>query len=204
MGVPEIGTKIWNSQPRRWMPSMLSPSSSSNSIDDTPFIDTWHGKPGVVLPPQQSSAGNGASGLIAGLPSKPYIIRSVSTCSCYVAAHWHMPWRFGVIANHLQPQLTKPPTQKYSIIPSGTVVCHYHGSGKHGVKLVAVTARVGGFGPTLRRTEGGRCVCHFVFGLHRLLWQHRKYVLGPGGQCFTLPPTPHSCHSYSMRVPLLC
>jgi hypothetical protein len=45
-----------------WMPSTLSPSSYSIGINDTPFIDTWHGKPGIPLPPQQSSAGNSASG----------------------------------------------------------------------------------------------------------------------------------------------
>jgi hypothetical protein len=172
-----------------WMPSTLSPSSSSIGINDTPFIDTWHGKPGVALPPQQSSAGNGASGLIAGSPSRPYIARSISSCSCYVAAHRHMPFQFRVIANLLQPRLTKPPTQKYSVIHSGIVVCHYYDKGEHGVKPVAVTARVGGFDPTLRRTEGGRCACLFVFGLHSLLWQHWNYALGPGGHGFY--PTSH-------------
>jgi hypothetical protein len=45
---------------------------SNTRIDNTPFVDTWHGKPGNALPPQQYSAGNSASGLIAGLPSKPF------------------------------------------------------------------------------------------------------------------------------------
>jgi hypothetical protein len=174
-----------------WMPSTLLPSSSSIGIDDTPFVNTWHDKPGVASPQQQSSAGNGASGLIAGLPSRPYIARSVSACSCYVAAHQRTPCWFRVIADHLQPRPTKPPTQKSSVISSGIVVCHYHDGGKHGVKLVAVDAGVGGFSPTLRTTEGGRCACLFVLGLHSLLWQHWNYVLGPGGHCFhpTSPPT---------------
>ena len=100
-----------------------------------------------------------------------------------------MPCWSGVIADHLQPRPTKPPTQKYYVIPYGIVVCHYHNGGKHGVKLVAVTASVGEFGPMLQRTEGGPCVCLFVFGLHRLLWQHWNYALGLGGQCFH--PTSH-------------
>jgi hypothetical protein len=168
---------------------MLSPLSSSIGINDTPFVDTWHGNPGVTSPRQQSRAGNGASSLIAGLPSRPYIAKSVSACSCYVTAHQRKPCRFGVIANHLQPRPTKPPTQKSSVIPSGIAVCHYHDGGKHGVKLVAIDIWVGRFGPTLRRMEGGRCVCLFVFGLHSLLWQHRNYVLGPRGHCFH--PTSH-------------
>jgi hypothetical protein len=102
-----------------WMPSMLSPLSSSIGINDTPFVNTWYGKPGVALQPHQSGAGNDASGLIAGLPSRPYIARSVSACSCYVVAHWHTLCQFGVITNHLQPRPTKHPTQKYAIIPSG-------------------------------------------------------------------------------------
>jgi hypothetical protein len=64
-----------------WMPSTLSPLSSSIGINDTPFVDTWHSNPGIALLPQQSSAGNSTSGSIAGLPSKPYIARSVSACS---------------------------------------------------------------------------------------------------------------------------
>jgi hypothetical protein len=144
------------------MPSTLLPLSSSIGINDTPFVDTWHGIPGIALPRQQSSAGNGASGLIAGSPSRPYIARSISTCSCYVMAHRRTPCWFGVIADHLQTRLTKSPIQKSSIIPSGIVVCHYHDGGKHSVKLVAVTARVGGFGPTLWRTEAA-AVHAFLF-----------------------------------------
>jgi hypothetical protein len=172
-----------------WIPSTLLPSSSSIGMDDTSFVDTWHGKPGIASPPQQSSAGNGASVLIPGLPSRPYIARSISACSCYVAAHQRTPCRFGVIADHLQPQSTKPSTQKNSVILSGIVVCHYHNGGKHGIKLVAITARVRGFGPMLRRTDGSQCACLFVFGLRSLLWQHRNDALGPGGQCFH--PTSH-------------
>jgi hypothetical protein len=174
------------------------PLSSSIGINNTPFVNTWHGKLGVTLPPQQLSAENSASGLIAGLPSRPYIARSFSSCSCYVTAHWNMLCWFRVISNHIQPRPTKLPTQKYSIIPSGIMVCHYHSGGKQGVKLVAVTAKVGGFGPMLWRMEGGRCVYHFVFGLHRLLWQHCKYVLGPEGQCFH-----PSSHSHPTQLPQL-
>ena len=40
--------------------------------------------------------------------------------------------------------------------------------------------------------EGGRCVCHFVFGLHRLWWQHQFFLLGLRGQNLypTSLPTP--------------
>jgi hypothetical protein len=55
---------------------MLLPLSSNVGINDIPSIDTWHGKPSDAWPPQQSSAGNGASGLIAGLPSRPYSARN--------------------------------------------------------------------------------------------------------------------------------
>jgi hypothetical protein len=184
---------------------MLSPLSSSIGINDTPFIDAWHGKPSVASPRQQSSAGNGASGLIAELPSRPYIARSVSACSCYVAAHQHTPCWFGVIADHLQPRpRTKPPTQKSSIIPSGIVVCHYHDGGEHGVKLIAVDARVGGFGPTLWRTEGSRYACLFVFWAAQSAVAASKLCIGTRRSLFSPYLPPHSCHSYSMRVTLLC
>jgi hypothetical protein len=41
--------------------------------------------------------------------------------------------------------------------------------------------------PVLPILEGGRCVCPFVSGLHRLRWQHWVFLLGPGGQ--NLHPT---------------
>ncbi len=168
---------------------MLLPLSSNVGIDDTPSVDTWHGKPGNSSPQQQFSAGNGASGLIAGLPSRPYSTRNTSACSCCVAVHRRTPCQFGVIANHLPPQPTKPLTQRSSVIPSGIVVCRYHKGGGLNKTIVLVVARVKGIGPVLPILEGGRCACLFVFGLHSLLWQHRNYALGPGGHCFH--PTSH-------------
>ncbi len=60
--------------------------SSNVGINNTPSVNNWHGKPGDASAPQQSSAGNGASGLIAGLPSRPYSARNASACSCCVAS----------------------------------------------------------------------------------------------------------------------
>jgi hypothetical protein len=168
---------------------MLLPVSSNVGIDDTPFVDTWHGKPVDALPPQHSSAGNGASGSIAGSPSRTYSTRNTSACSCCVAAHRRTPCRFGVIANHLPPRPTKPPTQRSSVIPSGIVVCHYHKGGGLDEIIILVIAWVEGIGPVLPILEGGRCECHFVFGLHRLWWQHRVFLLGLRGQ--NLHPTSH-------------
>ncbi len=99
------------------------------------------------------------------------------------------PCRFGVIADHLPPRPTKPPTQRSSVIPSGIMVCRYHEGGGLDKTIDLVVARVEGIGPVLLILEGGRCACHFVFGLHSLLWQHRNYELGPGGHCFH--PTSH-------------
>ncbi len=82
---------------------MLLPVSYNVGINDIQFVDTWHGKPGNAVPPQHSSAGNGASGLIAGLPSSTYNARNASACSRCVAAHRRTPCRFGVIADHLPP-----------------------------------------------------------------------------------------------------
>jgi hypothetical protein len=165
---------------------------SSTGINDTPFVDTWHGKPGNALSSQQSSAGNGTSGLIAGLPSRSYNARNASTCSCCVAVHWHTPCWFGVITNHLPPRPTKPPTQRSSVIPSGIVVCLYHEGGGLNETIVLVIARVEGIGPMLPILEGGCCVCLFVSGQHRLRWQHWVFLLGPGGQNLhpTSLPTP--------------
>ena len=92
---------------------MLLPASSNFGINDTPFVDTWHGKPGVALPPQHSSAGNGASGSIAGSPSSTYSARNVSACSRCVAAHQRTPGRFGVIVDHLLPRPKSPPTERF-------------------------------------------------------------------------------------------
>jgi hypothetical protein len=165
------------------------PLSSCVGIDDTPSVDIWHGKPGDASPSQQSSAGNGASGSIAGLPSRPYSTRNASTCSCCVAAHRRTPCRFGVIADHLPPRPTKPPTQRSFVILSGIVVGRYYKGGKLDKTIILVVAWVERIGPVLPILEGGRCACLFVFGLHSLPWQHRNYALGPRGHCFH--PTSH-------------
>jgi hypothetical protein len=173
----------------QWRPSTLLPESSNVGIDDTPFVDTWHSKPGDALPPQHSSAGNGTSGLIAGSPSRTYSARNASACSRCVVVHRRTPCRFGVIADHLPPRPTNPPTQRSSVIPSGIVVCRYHNGGGLDKIIALVVARVKGIGPVLPILEGGRCVCHFVSGLHRLWWQHRVFLLGLRRQ--NLHPTSH-------------
>jgi hypothetical protein len=127
---------------KNWRPSTLLPVSSNVGINDTPFVDTWHGKLGDALPPQHSSAGNGASGSIAGSPSRTYSARNASACSRCVAAHWRTPCRSGVIANHLPPRLTNPPTQRSSVIPPRIVVCRYHNGGGLDEIIVLVVARV--------------------------------------------------------------
>ncbi len=170
------------------------PVSSNVGIDDTPFVNTWHGKPGNALPPQHSSAGNGASGLIAGLPSRTYSTRNASACSCCVAAQRRTPCRFGVIADHLPRRPTNPPTQRSSVIPSGIVVCRYHNGGGLDEIIALVVAWVEGIGPVLPILEGGRCVCHFVFGLHRLWWQHRVFLLGLRGQNYPSMAAMSSLH----------
>jgi hypothetical protein len=64
-------------------PLMLLCTPSSYGITTTQSGNTSHGNPGVASPPPQSSAGKGASGSIAGLPSKS---RSASVCArCAVA-----------------------------------------------------------------------------------------------------------------------
>jgi hypothetical protein len=165
------------------------PVSSNVGINDTPFVDTWHGKPGDALPPQHSSAGNSASGSIAGLPSRTYSAGNASACSCCVAAHPRTPCQFRVIADHLPPRPTNPLTQRSSVIPSRIVVCRYHNGGGLNKIIALVVARVEGISPVLPILEGGRCVCHFVFGLHRLWWQHQVFLLELRGQ--NLHPTSH-------------
>ncbi len=120
--------------------------------------------------------------MIAGSPSRTYSARNASACSRCVAAHRRTPCRFGVIADHLPPRPTNPSTQRSSVIPSGIVVCRYHNGGGLDKIIALVVARVEGIGPMLPILEGGRCVCHFVFGLHRLWWQHRVFLLGLRGQ----------------------
>jgi hypothetical protein len=155
------------------------PVSSNVGIDDTPFVDTWHGKPGNALPPQHSSAGNSASGLIAGSPSRTYSARNASACSRCVAAHRRTPCPFGVIADHLPPRPTNPPTRRSSVIPSGIVVSCYHEGGGHDKPIVLVVAQVKGIDlvlQILRILEGGRSACLFVFGQHKLWRQHWNFI----------------------------
>ncbi len=72
------------------------------------------------------------------------------------------------------------------------MVCRYHKGGGRDSTIVLVIARVEGIGPVLPILEGGRCVCPFVSGKHRLWWQHWVFLLGPGGQNLhpTSLPTP--------------
>ena len=160
--------------------TLLSPHSSIG-INDTPSVDTWHGKPGAALPPSHSSAGKGASDSIPGLPYKPSNTRSASAYRCCVAAPRRTPCWFRVIVDHLQPWLTKPLTQRSSVTPSVIVVCRYHDGSRHDDITVLVVAWVEGIGLVLQILEGGRCVCLFVFGQHRLLWHPLILVLGLEG-----------------------
>ena len=144
----------------RWQTSTLLPLSSNVGINDTPSIDTWHGKPSNASPPQQSSAGNGASGLIAGSPSRPYSARNASACSRCVAALRRTPYRFGVIADHLPPRPKSPPTRRFYAIPSAPVASRYHRGRGADDTNDRVVAQVEGIGPVLPILEGGRRVCH--------------------------------------------
>jgi hypothetical protein len=89
---------------------------------------------------------------------------------------------FGVIVNHCQPRTTKPLTQRSSVIPSKIVVCPYYKGGRCDKTIILVVTRVEGIGPMLLILDGGRCIFPFVSVLHRLLWQHWIFLLGPGGQ----------------------
>ncbi len=146
------------------------------------------------MPPQHSSAGNGASGSVASSPSKLNNVRGASAYVLCVVAHQHTLCRFGAIADHLWPRPTKPPTQRSSFIPSGVVVCRYHKGGGCNSTIVLVVARVEGIGPMLPILEGGCCACPFVSELHRLRWQHRFFV-GAGRSKFTPYLPPHSAVS---------
>ncbi len=137
------------------MPSRLLPSRSSVGINNTPFVDTLHSKPGAASPPLQYSAGTDASRWIAGLLSKP---RSASACNRSVEPHWHMPYWLGVIDNLLQSQPTPPLTPSFSLTLLGIVASLCHDRGKHGIKLVPVTAGVGGFGLALWKRQRGAAV----------------------------------------------
>ena len=155
---------------------MLLPVNCNVGINDIPFVDTWHGKPGVALPPQHSSAGNGASGSIAGSPSSTYSARNASACSRCVAALRRTPYRFGVIADHLPPRPISPPTRRYYAIPSAPVASRYHRGRGVDDTNDRVVAQVKGIGPVLPILEGGRRVCPWPSGLHKLR-QHWTYLV---------------------------
>ncbi len=116
-----------------------------------------------------------------------------------------LAYAVSVQGNHRPPPTrpTKPLTQRSPYIPFRIMVCRYHEGGRRDKKIFLVVARVEGIGPVLPILEGGHCVCHFVFGLHRLLWQHWKYVLGPGGQCFHPTSHPTQLPQLFTRVTLL-
>jgi hypothetical protein len=67
--------------------------------------------------------------------------------------------------------------------------CCYHKGGKHDSTIVLVLAQVESIGPVLPILDGGCCVCHFVYGLHRLWWRHRVFFWGREVKIYTLPPT---------------
>jgi hypothetical protein len=177
---------------------------SSTGINATPFVDTLHGKTGNAMPPQQSSAGNGTSGSIAGSPSRPYDARNTSACSCCVAVHQRTPCQFWVIADHLPPRPTKPSTQRSSVIPSGIVVCRYHEGGGLNKTIILVVARVEGINPVLPILEGGRCVCPFVSDYTDYGGSIRSFCWGQKVKIYTLPPSPFCCHSYPTCLQFIC
>jgi hypothetical protein len=167
---------------------------SSTGMDDTRFGDTLHGKPGDALPPQQSSARNRASGSIAGLPSRPYNARNASACSCCVAAHGRTPCQLGMIANHLPPRPTQPPTQRSSVIPSGIVVCRYHKGGGHDKTIILVVARVKGI-------DTVRPLCMPLLGYTDCCGSIGFFCWGRKVKIYTLPPSSLCCHSHPTRLP---
>jgi hypothetical protein len=87
-----------------------------------------------------------------------------------------MPCRFEEIIEYLRPQPTNLRIPRSSTIPSGTVVSRYYKGGGRVEAIVLIAARVEGIGPVLQILEEGQSVCHFVFGLHKLLWQHWMLV----------------------------
>jgi hypothetical protein len=177
--------------------------SCNVSIDDIPFVNTWHGKPGVALPPQHSSAGNGASGLIAGLPSSTYSARNASACSRCVAAHRRTPCQFGVIADHLPPRPTSPPTQRYQTIPSAIVASRYHRRSGADDTNNRVVAQVEGTGPVLPILGGGAVYAPLILGYTDCCGSSGSSCWGRAVAIHSLPLTPQSCHSYPTRLPVL-
>ena len=107
-----------------------------------------------TVPPRPSSAGFDSFLSVAGSSNS---VGSVSRLC--VAAHQCTPCRFRVIGGHLRPQPTNLLTGRPSVIPSGTVVCRYHGGGRHDETHVLVVAQVEGIGPVLLILEGGHRVC---------------------------------------------
>ena len=85
-----------------------------------------------------------------------------------------------MIVDHLQPRPTNPSTLRSSVTPSETVVCRYHDGRGRDDTIVLVVARVEGIGLVLQILEileileGGRRVCPWPSGLHKLR-QHIIY-----------------------------
>ncbi len=164
--------------------------SSNVGINDTPFVDTWHSKPWERRAATTLQCWKRRIWLSCWFPQQAEqhqrCLRLRSLC-CGASAY-----TVSVRGNHQPPPtLTDKtsPTQRSSVIPSRIVVCRYHEGGRHNSTIILVVARVEGIGPVLPILEGGRCVCHFVFGLHRLWWQQQVFLLGLGGQI--LHPTSH-------------
>jgi hypothetical protein len=53
---------------------------------------------------------------------------------------------------------------------------------RFGIGIIGILSVFSNQGPVLPILERDRCVCPFVSGLHRLLWQHWIFLLGLGGQ----------------------
>jgi hypothetical protein len=66
----------------------------------------------------------------------------------------------------------QPPPTPTDISSDPKVLRPDHDGGGHGESSVLAVVQVGDIGPALQIVEGGSRACHFVFGLHRLLWWH--------------------------------
>jgi hypothetical protein len=122
------------------------------------------------LPPS-SNVGSGASGFVAGLTSNFRRSRSISASRHCVVTHRPMPGWFGIVNHHRSQPTQSPLTQRLYAIPSAHMVsCYYSGRGCNDANVLVV-AQVEGIGPMLpimRIPEGGRRVCPWPSGLHKL------------------------------------
>ncbi len=162
--------------------------------------------PGMANPARpccHNTPGNGASGWVAGLPSKLNSTRCASAYVLCVMAHWRMLCWFGVIANHLQPRPTKPPTQRSSVIPSGIVVCHYHEGGECNRTIVLVVAWVEGIGPVLPILEGAAVYAPLSLGYTDCSSSIGSFCWGREVKPYTLPPSSLCCLTYPTDLQVL-